>query len=201
MPRRPEPSSDQTAAPGDVRIIFLGGLGEIGRNCACVEVNGRLIVIDVGLMFPEPDMPGVDLVLPDFTFLRENAHRVDGIVLAHGQEDHVGGLSSLLRDLEAPVYGSALTVGLAAHRVREAGQSKKATFIEVADNETVMIGECPVEFIPVTHSVPSAMAIAFHTPQGVVLHSGDFKIDLAPVEGRRSDEGAAGYRRRRRAAR
>ena len=186
VPKRQESSTTGSDA-SDVRVIFLGGLGEIGRNCACVEVNGKLIVIDVGLMFPEPDMPGVDLVLPDFTFLRENAHRVAGIVLTHGHEDHVGGLSYLLRDLEAPVYGSPLTVGLAAHRVREAGQSKKATFIEVADNETVMIGDCPVEFIPVTHSVPSAMAIAFHTPQGVVLHSGDFKIDLAPVDGRRTD--------------
>ena len=170
-----------------VRVIFLGGLGEIGRNCAIVEVEGRLIVIDVGIMFPEPDMPGVDLVLPDFTFLRENADRVDGIVLTHGHEDHVGGLSYLLRDLEAPVYGSPLTVGLAAHRVREAGLSNKATFIEVADGETVRIGPCDVEFIPVTHSVPSAMAIAFHTLQGVVLHSGDFKLDLNPVDGRRTD--------------
>ena len=184
--KRPD-RHESTPTSNDVRVIFLGGLGEIGRNCACVEVNGRLIVIDVGLMFPEPDMPGVDLVLPDFTFLRDNAHRVDGVVLTHGHEDHVGGLSYLLRDLEVPVYGSALTVGMAAHRVREAGQSKKATFIEVADNETVMIGDCPVEFIPVTHSVPSAMAIAFHTPQGVILHSGDFKIDLAPVDGRRTD--------------
>ena len=181
-------SASTVAEPlAPVRVIFLGGLGEIGRNCACIEVEGRLIVLDVGIMFPEPDMPGVDLVLPDFTFLRENAHRVDGVVLTHGHEDHVGGLSYLLRDLEVPVYGSPLTVGLAAHRVREAGQSKRATFIEVADGETVEIGPCKVEFIPVTHSVPSAMAIAFHTPQGVVLHSGDFKIDLNPVDGRRTD--------------
>ena len=108
--KRPD-RHESTPTSNDVRVIFLGGLGEIGRNCACVEVNGRLIVIDVGLMFPEPDMPGVDLVLPDFTFLRDNAHRVDGVVLTHGHEDHVGGLSYLLRDLEAPVYGSALTVG------------------------------------------------------------------------------------------
>ncbi len=170
-----------------VRVIFLGGLGEIGRNCACIEVEGRLLVLDVGIMFPEPDMPGVDLVLPDLTFLRENADRVDGIVLTHGHEDHVGGLSYLLRDLEAPVYGAPLTVGLAAHRVREAGMGKRAEFIEVADNETIRIGPCDVEFIPVTHSVPSAMAIAFHTNQGIILHSGDFKIDLNPVDGRRTD--------------
>lgn len=170
-----------------VRVIFLGGLGEIGRNCACIEVEGRLLVIDVGIMFPEPDMPGVDLVLPDLTFLRENADRVDGIVLTHGHEDHIGGLSYLLRDIEAPIYGAALTVGLAANRIREAGLLDRTHFIEVADGERIRIGPCDVEFIPVTHSVPSAFAIAFHTPQGVVMHSGDFKIDLAPVDGRRTD--------------
>jgi ribonuclease J len=175
------------AESSPVRVIFLGGLGEIGRNCAVLEVEGRLIVIDVGIMFPEPDMPGVDLVLPDFTFLRENADRVDGIVLTHGHEDHVGGLSYLLRDLEAPVYGAPLTCGIASFRVSEAGLKDKARFVEVADGETVRIGPIDVEFIPITHSVPSAFATAYHTPQGVVLHSGDFKIDLNPVDGRRTD--------------
>ena len=170
-----------------VRVIFLGGLGEIGRTCACLEVDGRLIVIDVGIMFPEPNMPGVDLVLPDLTFLRENADRVDGIVLTHGHEDHIGGLSYLLRDLAAPIYGAALTLGLAKNRIREAGLLDQTDFIEVNDGDVVQIGPCRVEFIPVTHSVPCAFAIAFFTPQGIVLHSGDFKIDLAPVDGRRTD--------------
>ena len=170
-----------------VRVIFLGGLGEIGRNCACLEVDGRLIVLDVGIMFPEPNMPGVDLVLPDLTFLRENADRVDGIVLTHGHEDHIGGLSYLLRDLAAPIYGAALTLGLAKNRIREAGLLDQTDFIEVNDGDVVQIGPCRVEFIPVTHSVPCAFAIAFFTPQGIVLHSGDFKIDLAPVDGRRTD--------------
>ncbi len=170
-----------------VRVIFFGGLGEIGRNCACLEVDGRLIVIDVGIMFPEPNMPGVDLVLPDLTFLRENADRVDGIVLTHGHEDHIGGLSYLLRDLAAPIYGAALTLGLAKNRIREAGLLDQTDFIEVNDGDVVQIGPCRVEFIPVTHSVPCAFAIAFFTPQGIVLHSGDFKIDLAPVDGRRTD--------------
>ena len=170
-----------------VRVIFLGGLGEIGRNCACLEIEGRLLVIDIGLMFPEPDMPGVDLVLPDLSFLRENADRVDGIILTHGHEDHIGGLSYLLRDLSAPVYGAPLTIGIAANRVREAGLKDKAQFIAVTDGERRRIGPCDVEFIPVTHSVPSAFATAFYTPQGVILHSGDFKIDLSPVDGRRTD--------------
>ncbi len=104
-----------------VRIVFLGGLGEIGRNCACVEVDGRIMLLDCGLMFPEADMPGIDLVLPDFTYLRENAHRIDGCVATHGHEDHVGGLSFLLRDVSFPIYGSPLTLGLARSRIEEAG--------------------------------------------------------------------------------
>jgi ribonuclease J len=129
----------------------------------------------------------VDLVLPEFTYLRERADRVDGIVLTHGHEDHTGGLAYLLRDLQAPIYGSELTVGLARHRVEEAGLGNRTDFIAVGDGERRRIGPCDVEFIPVTHSVPNAFAIAFHTPQGVILHSGDFKLDLQPVDGRRTD--------------
>jgi ribonuclease J len=162
-------------------------LGEIGRNCLCVEVDKRIIILDCGIMFPDQDMPGVDLVLPEFTYLHERADRVDGIVLTHGHEDHTGGLAYLLRNISVPIYGSELTVGLARHRVEEAGLLDRTTFIPVRDGERVRVGPCDVEFIPVTHSVPEAMAIAFHTPQGVILHSGDFKLDLQPVDGRRTD--------------
>ena len=175
------------AKPKPVRVVFLGGLGEIGRNCACIEVEGRIVVLDCGIMFPDPDMPGIDLVLPEFTYLHERADRVDGIVLTHGHEDHTGGLAYLLRELHAPIYGSELTVGLARHRIEEAGLADKTRVVVVADGERVRIGACDVEFIPVTHSVPESMAIAFHTPQGVILHSGDFKLDLQPVDGRRTD--------------
>ncbi len=170
-----------------MRVVFLGGLGEIGRNCACIEVGGRILVLDVGIMFPEPDMPGVDLVLPDFTYLRENADKVDGIILTHGHEDHTGGLAYLLRDFPAPIYGSELTLALARNRVDEAGMGSRADWIPVRDGEKRRIGPIDVEFIPVTHSVPHAFATAFHTPQGIILHSGDFKIDLHPVDGRRTD--------------
>ena len=173
--------------PRPVRVVFLGGLGEIGRNCACIEVDSRIIILDCGIMFPDPDMPGIDLVLPEFTYLLDRRDRVDGIVLTHGHEDHTGGLAYLLRELQAPIYGSELTVGLARHRVEEAGLADKTRFVSVRDGETVQIGGVDVEFIPVTHSVPEAMAIAFHTPQGVILHSGDFKLDLQPVDGRRTD--------------
>jgi ribonuclease J len=170
-----------------VRVTFLGGLGEIGRNCCAVEVNGRLLVIDVGLMFPEPDMYGVDLILPEFTWLIANKDRVDGILLTHGHEDHTGGLRYLVGDLNVPIYGSALTLGFARHRLEEAGLAKDQEFIEVADNERRRIGPCDVEFIPVTHSVPSAFALALHTPRGIVVHSGDFKLDQLPIDGRRTD--------------
>ncbi|MGO9458142.1 MAG: ribonuclease J [Acidimicrobiales bacterium] len=173
--------------PSPVRIVFLGGLGEIGRNCACVEVDGRILVLDCGIMFPDPDMPGVDLVLPDFSYLHENAERVDAVVLTHGHEDHTGGLAFLLRDLELPIYGSEFSLGLARNRIDEAGLTGRARFVTVGDGERVRVGPCDVEFIPVTHSVPNAFAIAFHTPQGVILHSGDFKLDLQPVDGRRTD--------------
>src|SRR4051794_5209513 len=104
-----------------VSVTFLGGLGEIGRNCACIEVEGRILLLDCGLMFPDIDMLGIDLVLPDFTYLRDNAGRIDGCIATHGHEDHVGGLSFLLRELSFPIYGSALTLGLARHRIEEAG--------------------------------------------------------------------------------
>lgn len=173
--------------PKPVRVVFLGGLGEIGRNCACIEVEGRIVVLDCGIMFPDPDMPGIDLVLPEFTYLFERKDRVDGIVLTHGHEDHTGGLAYLLRELSAPIYGSELSVGLARHRIEEAGVADNTRLVAVADGERVRVGACDVEFIPVTHSVPESMAIAFHTPQGVILHSGDFKLDLQPVDGRRTD--------------
>jgi ribonuclease J len=138
-------------------------------------------------MFPDADMHGIDLVLPDFTWLRENADRIVGCVATHGHEDHVGGLQFLLRDVSFPVFGSAVTLGLARGRIEEAGLLGATELVTVADNERRHIGPFDVEFIPVTHSVPHAFAVAVHTPQGVILHSGDFKLDLTPVDGRRTD--------------
>jgi ribonuclease J len=170
-----------------VRITFLGGLGEIGRNCACLELEGSILLLDCGLMFPDVDMLGIDLVLPDFTFLRENADRIVGCVVTHGHEDHAGGLAFLLRELSFPIYGSALTLGMARNRIEEAGVLDRTELIPVVDGERRRIGPFDCEFIPVTHSVPHGFATAFHTPQGVILHSGDFKIDLTPVDGRTTD--------------
>jgi len=182
----------QATVAEPVRITFLGGLGEIGRNCACVEVGGRILLLDVGLMFPELEMLGVDLVLPDFTYLRDNVDRVDGAIITHGHEDHMGGLSYLLREMSFPIYGSALTLGLARNRIEEAGVLDRTELIPVHDGERRRIGPCDIEFIPVTHSVPQGFATAFHTPQGTILHTGDFKIDLTPVDGRLTDLGRIG---------
>lgn len=170
-----------------VRIVFLGGLGEIGRNCACIEVGGRIMLLDCGLMFPDVDMPGIDLVLPDFSYLRDNADRIEGCIITHGHEDHCGGLSYLLRELSFPIYGSALSLGLARSRIEESGLLGRTDLVTVRDGERRQIGPFDVEFIPVTHSVPHGFATAFHTPQGVILHSGDWKLDLTPVDGRTTD--------------
>jgi ribonuclease J len=170
-----------------VKIVFLGGVGEIGRNCFCLEVEGRILVVDCGIMFPEADMPGVDLVLPDFTYLRENAERVEAVFLTHAHEDHAGGLAFLLRDVPAPIYGSPLSLGLARNRIEEAGMLERTEMIPVRDGERRRIGPFDCEFIPVTHSVPYAFATAYHTPVGTILHSGDFKLDLTPVDGRKTD--------------
>jgi len=173
------------AAP--VKVTFLGGLGEIGRNCACIEVDDRIMLLDCGLMFPDTDMLGIDLVLPDFSYLRDNAERIVGCIATHGHEDHVGGLSFLLRELSFPIYGSPLTLGLARNRIEEAGLLDRTEFVPVRDGERRQIGPFDVEFIPVTHSVPYGFATAFHTPQGVLLHTGDWKLDLTPVDGRLTD--------------
>lgn len=195
-------------APGSVdptvpvRFVLLGGLGEIGRNCMAIEQGAAddpertIILIDCGLMFPDANMHGIDLILPDFTYMRENATRIRALVLTHGHEDHVGAIQYLLRDDDGigdlldeplPIYGAALTLGLARNRIEEAGLLPRTDMRKVADGDSVEIGSLLVEFIPVTHSVPHAHAIAVHTAQGVVLHSGDYKIDLTPVDSRRTD--------------
>jgi ribonuclease J len=180
-----------------VRIVFLGGLGEIGRNCFCLEVDGRILVVDCGIMFPDADMPGIDLVLPDFTYLRENADRVEAVLLTHAHEDHAGGLAFLLRDISVPIYGSALSLALARNRIDEAGMLDRTELIAVADGERRRIGPIDCQFVPVTHSVPHGFAVAFFTPEGTIVHTGDFKLDLTPVDGRHTDLALLGELARR----
>jgi len=178
-----------------VRIGFLGGLGEIGRNCAVVEIDGRLGLIDAGLMFPEADMLGVDLILPDFSTVFERAGDLDVVMLTHGHEDHIGALAFLLQGATAPIYGTPLTLELARSRVEEAGL--EADFRPVEPRTWVEEGAFRFAFVPVTHSIPQATGIAIETPEGIVLHSGDFKLDPTPLDGSTTDlQTFAGFGRR-----
>lgn len=168
-----------------VRITFLGGLGEVGRNCAAIEIDGRLALIDVGLMFPEEDMLGVDLVFPDWKWLAERRGDVDFVLLTHGHEDHVGALGYFLRDVNVPVYGTKLTLELARSRIEELGVD--AALHPVEFGTWRKHGPFRFRLIRVSHSVPDAAAVAFDTPEGIILHSGDFKLDPTPVDRRPTD--------------
>jgi ribonuclease J len=174
-------------AGGTVRIVPLGGLGQIGRNMLAVEYGDDIVVIDSGLMFPEQAMLGIDLVIPDISWLLERHARVRAIVLTHGHEDHIGALPYVLPRLSVPVYGTALTLGLLRNKLREHKLIDSTDLHTVRPGDTITCGELPVEFIHTTHSIPDACAIAIHTPLGVVLHSGDFKLDQTPINGEPPD--------------
>ncbi|MFZ5645770.1 MAG: ribonuclease J [Bacillota bacterium] len=166
-----------------VAIIPLGGMGEIGKNMMAVRFGDKIIVIDCGLAFPEEEMLGIDVVIPDITFLLENREQVLAIVLTHGHEDHIGALPYVLRQLNVPVYGTRLTLGLLHGKLKEQGIEKGVELHTVKPRDSVQIGPFKVEFIRVSHSVPDAVALAIHTPIGTIVHTGDFKIDPTPVDG------------------
>ena len=171
-----------------LRVIPLGGLGEIGRNMMVLECNDDIIVIDAGVLFPEEDMPGIDFAISDFSYLRENRDRVRAILITHGHEDHIGALPFLLREIDAPVYASRLTHGLISVKLRERGLLRSAQLNEVAPGVPIQICSAfDAEFFRVCHSIPDAMGIAINTPLGVVVHTGDFKIDHTPADGIRTD--------------
>jgi ribonuclease J len=166
-----------------IRIIPLGGLGEVGKNMMVVEYGDDIVVIDAGLMFPKEDMHGVDLVLPDMTYLIENKDRVRAVLITHGHEDHVGALPFLLRDINVPVYAPPLARDLVDVKLRENTGVGKYDLREVQPGETVELGGITAEFFRVCHSIPDACGIAIHTDAGVIVHSGDFKIDHTPIDG------------------
>jgi len=167
-----------------VSITFLGGLREIGRNSALIEQEGKAVLVDFGVLFPRPDMPGVDVVLPDFRFLRSNIPELVGVVLTHGHEDHIGGLPFLLREFPVPVYGSRATLAFVESKLSGVGGLGEIHLRETPDYSRWAVGPFEVEFIPVTHSIPGATAVAVTTAQGIIFHTGDFKVDLTPVDGR-----------------
>ncbi len=165
-----------------LNIIPLGGLGEIGKNMTAFRYGNDIILIDAGLMFPEDDMLGIDLVIPDITFLIENQDKLKGIFLTHGHEDHIGALPFILKQLDVPVYGTALTLGILEGRLEEAGVST-ANLNVIKSGDRVRAGVFKLEFMRVNHSIPDAIGMAIHTPVGLIVHTGDFKIDQTPVDG------------------
>lgn len=177
-----------------VRILALGGLSEIGKNMYVVEYNDDLIVIDCGIAFPDEDTPGVDAIIPDFSYLRDRRQNIRGLFLTHGHEDHIGAVSWFMSEFNCPVYGTPMTIKLANNKILDkerAGSQDNAKlekrFAVVKPGSTVQAGRLQVEFIHVNHSIADACALAVHTPQGLVLHSGDFKIDFTPIDGRPID--------------
>jgi ribonuclease J len=170
-----------------LRAIPLGGLGEIGRNMMALEYDENIVVIDAGLMFPEEEMLGVDLVLPDVTYLQERKDKVLGFLLTHGHEDHVGALPYILPKVSAPIYGSRLTLGFIKNRLKEHKLVEKVDLREIKAGDVVELGPFKVEFIHVAHSIPDTTALAIETPVGMVIHSGDFKMDQTPVDGQPTD--------------
>ena len=175
-------------APGELRLVPIGGLGEFGMNALVVHSARSLFLVDCGQLFPSDDHPGIDAVVPDFAYLEPFADRIQAVLLTHGHEDHIGALPHFLRRWPVPVHGTAFTLGLVEGKLREHGLDLDL-LRPVADHGRVAVGdgEITAEWIPVTHSIPDACALALHTPQGVLVHSGDFKLDPEPLDGRRTD--------------
>lgn len=164
-----------------LRIIPLGGLNEIGKNITLIECDNDIVICDCGMTFPEDEMLGVDIVIPDITYLEKNKERIRGIVLTHGHEDHIGAIPYVLKKINVPIYGTRLTLGLLENKLKEHNLKPKMHVVNF--NDKVRLGKIVVEFIRQCHSIPDSAALAFHTPAGVIVHTGDFKIDFTPIMG------------------
>ena len=166
-----------------VRVVMLGGLAEIGKNLAVIECCGEMIVVDCGIGFPDDDMPGVDLVIPDFTYLNENADKLKGVFITHGHEDHLGAVPFLLQNIDVPVFGTKLTCGILKNKLEEHSYDYTPEIVPVEAGDTVKVGCFSVEFIRVNHSIADSCCLAIRTPAGTILHTGDFKLDTTPIDG------------------
>ena len=166
-----------------LKIIPLGGVGEIGKNMTVIEYGSDIIIVDCGMSFPDEEMPGIDVVIPDMTYIEKNAANVRGILITHGHEDHIGALPYLLKKVNVPIYGTRLTLGLVEGKLKEHNLLSQASLNVVEPRQNVRMGCMSVEFIRVNHSIPDACALAIHTPAGVIVHTGDFKVDYTPIEG------------------
>ena len=178
MPRR---------KPSSVKIIPLGGLGQIGMNITAFEYEDSIVVVDCGLAFPEDDMPGIDLVIPDITYLKENISKVKGFVITHGHEDHIGALPYVLKEVNAPIYSTKLTLALISNKLKEHNLTKTTKLKEVKHGQVINLGDFAIEFIKTNHSIQDASALAIYSPAGIVVHTGDFKVDYTPVFGEAID--------------
>ncbi|OOM80363.1 ribonuclease J [Clostridium sp. BL-8] len=172
-----------------IKIIPLGGINEIGKNITAIEYKEDIIIIDCGLKFPDDDMFGIDIVIPDVSYLIKNSEKIKGIFLTHGHEDHIGALPYVLRQLNVPVYGTKLTLGIVETKLKEHGLLSSTELIRVKPKDIIKLDSVSVEFIKTNHSIADSVAIAVHTPLGVVLHTGDFKIDYTPIDGEMMDFG------------
>ena len=185
---KPAPGKSK-AEPKPIKVSFLGGLNEVGKNMTLFEYGEDMFLVDCGLAFPDQDMLGVDLVLPDFTYVERNADRIRGIVITHGHEDHIGGLPYLLKVLNVPVYGTKLTVGLIQGKLREHGLLNSASLNVINPGDVITLGGFTVEAIHVNHSIPDALGLAIRCEGGTIVHTGDFKIDPTPIDGGMMDLG------------
>ncbi len=172
-----------------LRIIPLGGLGEVGKNMTVYEYNNQILVVDAGMMFPDNDMIGIDYIIPDFEYVKERAKQVVGVVITHGHEDHTGAISHLIETVDAPIYSTPLTNGLIKNKLNRRSPGKEAKLINVHAGETVQIGPFKVDFFHVCHSVPDGVGLGIETPAGLIVHTGDYKFDHTPVDGQPTDYG------------
>ena len=169
-----------------VKITFLGGVGEIGKNMTAFETDNEMIVVDAGLTFPGDELPGVDVVVPDVSYLVANKKKLKAIILTHGHEDHIGGLPFVLSEVNAPIYGSRLTLALVENKLREYPKIK-AKMVTVKPKNVLRLGDFTIEFIKVSHSIAGSLALCIGTPAGNIIHTGDFKIDFQPIDGEMTD--------------
>ncbi|GAA0176996.1 ribonuclease J [Clostridium sediminicola] len=172
-----------------IKIIPLGGLNEVGKNLTVFEYQNEIVIIDCGIAFPDDDMFGIDLVIPDITYLIKNKAKIKGVFLTHGHEDHIGALSFVLKEINVPVYGTKLTLGILETKLKEHGLLSTTELIRVKPRDVIKLENMSIEFIRTCHSIADAVAIAIHTPVGVILHTGDFKIDYTPIDGQVADLG------------
>ncbi|MGZ9167153.1 MAG: ribonuclease J, partial [Anaerolineales bacterium] len=168
---------------GKLKIIPLGGLGEVGKNMTAYEYQNQILVVDAGIMFPHNDMLGIDYIIPDFEYLRKRAHQVAGIVITHGHEDHIGAIHHVLNDIPAPIYATPLTIGLIEVKLTRNNAASKAMLNKVEAGSTIELGPFKVELFHICHSIPDAVGLGITTPAGLVVHMSDYKFDHTPVDG------------------